>query len=404
MLNRLLNQRYSKERDLGSGTYGTVFQAEDKESGTRVAIKRIKPQERDGSVDFSALREIRLMQELRHPHILHLRDVFVHESAIHLVLELLATDLEQLVQNRSLQLNAGDIKSLVQMSLQGLEFCHRHWILHRDLKPANIMLSEGGQVKIMDFGLARSYGTHEPMSPEAMTLWYKAPELLFGAREYGSAVDIWSMGASSSSSPHLRFSHLSPICPPGVPEPAPTVNWEVRSSDLVRTVSILTMRGPASLLHASGCIFAELWWAPHQTPAAIFPGAHNEIDQLSKIFKFLGTPTPESWPGVDQLLGFVEFQECNPASWDQLLPPEVFVPFSRRVQPSPCASRDSPRSAQFRQISTLRPLPSCLACCSLTRTKDSILLRPLPMHTSRHSLSRQRHLNYRYSRVGVHDT
>lgn len=122
-----------------------------------------------------------------------------------------------------------------------MQFCHSRRILHRDLKPQNLLINRNGELKIADFGLARAFCVPlRPYTHEVVTLWYRAPEILLGSQSYSTPVDIWSVG----------------------------------------------------------CIFAELL-----TKRPLFPG-DSEIDQIYKIFRVLGTPNDDIWPGVTQLQDF----------------------------------------------------------------------------------------------------
>ena len=78
--------------------------------------------------------------------------------------------------------------------LQGVSYLHSVWVLHRDLKPNNIFISAEGKVAIGDFGLAKLYANGKPLSPQAITIFYRPPEMLMGAQHYGPAVDVWSVG------------------------------------------------------------------------------------------------------------------------------------------------------------------------------------------------------------------
>ncbi|KAF6729775.1 Cyclin-dependent kinase 7 [Oryzias melastigma] len=155
-------KRYEKLDFLGEGQFATVYKARDKLTDTIVAIKKIKvghrTEAKDG-INRTALREIKLLQELHHPNIIGLLDAFGHKSNISLVFDFMETDLEVIIKDTSLVLTPANIKAYILMTLQGLEYMHHHWILHRDLKPNNLLLDGSGVLKLADFGLAKAFGS-----------------------------------------------------------------------------------------------------------------------------------------------------------------------------------------------------------------------------------------------------
>ena len=79
--------------------------------------------------------------------------------------------------------------------LRGLSYCHSRNILHRDLKPQNLLINKSGELKLADFGLARAFGIPvRCYSAEVVTLWYRPPDVLFGAKLYTTSIDMWSAG------------------------------------------------------------------------------------------------------------------------------------------------------------------------------------------------------------------
>ncbi|TPX48620.1 hypothetical protein SeMB42_g02928 [Synchytrium endobioticum] len=188
---------YLKEAQIGSGTYAYVFKGKVKVTGQDIAIKKIKLGHFKDGVSISAIREVKALQELRHPNIIELVDVYMHKGNLHLILEFLQCDLEMVIKDTSLTFKSEDVKSWMRMIMRGLHYCHINNLLHRDMKPNNLLISQtDGQLKLADFGLTREFGEYHnrPMSPQAVTRWYKPPELLLSATSYGTAVDIWSCG------------------------------------------------------------------------------------------------------------------------------------------------------------------------------------------------------------------
>lgn len=147
-------------------------------------------------------------------------------------------DLKGILEDMPEPFLSSEIKQLLLQLTSGIVYLHDNWILHRDLKTSNLLLNNRGQLKIADFGMARYVGDPVPkLTSLVVTLWYRAPELLLGAKAYGAPVDMWSVG----------------------------------------------------------CIFGEL-----VTREPLLQGK-NEVDQLSKIFELCGVPTEDSWPGFRKL-------------------------------------------------------------------------------------------------------
>ena len=198
--------------------------------------------------DLSAIREIKILREINHPHIIRVYDVFSEkQKRMCLLMEYIPYDLRVLIENKSFLFTELDAVEIVFQMLKALNFLHTKAILHRDVKPSNILLTETGEAKLIDFGLARTFdGKNDPLTKNVCTRWYRSPEILYGAQYYGTKVDIWALG----------------------------------------------------------CVFAELVLGK-----PLFMGS-SEIDQLSKIFGVRGFPDMKSWPEVRKLPLYFEFEDC----------------------------------------------------------------------------------------------
>ena len=225
---------------IGEGTYGVVYKARVRSTGEILALKHIRLEQEEEGVPSTAIREISLLKELRHENIVKLVDVVHLEKKLYLVFEYLDLDLKKHMDSSPhISNDRMVIKGYVYQMCAGIAFCHSHRVLHRDLKPQNLLIdTETNSLKLADFGLARAFAIPlRAYTHEVVTLWYRAPEILLGAKQYSTPVDVWSIG----------------------------------------------------------CIFAEMI---NQSP--LFPG-DSEIDQLFKIFRGLGTPDDSVWPEVSQL-------------------------------------------------------------------------------------------------------
>lgn len=227
---------------VGEGTYGKVYKAENVHTGKLFALKKLRlEQERDG-FPITSIREIKLLQELNHGNISLIEEIMVTEkNAISMVFKYSDNDLSGLLLDPSIKLTHANLKHLSKQLFVGLQYLHQQQVIHRDIKGSNLLIDNWGNLKITDFGLAKKIDStsQQTMSNtnRVITLWYRPPELLLGATDYKYEVDCWGCG----------------------------------------------------------CLLLELFHG-----SAIFPGA-NELDQFTKIVQILGTPTVTDWPKMFEM-------------------------------------------------------------------------------------------------------
>lgn len=252
-------EKFQKVDKVGEGTYGIVYKAKDLTTGRIVALKKIRLEGDDEGVPSTAMREISLLKELSsHPNVVLLHEVIHQPNKLYLVFEFVEQDLKKCMEKMPHRLDTMQVKSYLYQLLAGVAFCHANRVLHRDLKPQNLLIDQYGNLKLADFGLARAFGIPiRSYTHEVITLWYRAPEILLGAKHYSTPVDSWSIG----------------------------------------------------------CIFAEMI---NKQP--LFPG-DSEIDELFRIFRIMGTPDEASWPGVTELPDYkTSFPKWRPQSLHKVVP------------------------------------------------------------------------------------
>ncbi|XP_033734898.1 cyclin-dependent kinase-like 1 isoform X3 [Pecten maximus] len=188
-------EKYEKLTKIGEGSYGVVFKCRNKESGMTVAIKRFVESEEDPLIKKIAMREIRMLKQLKHPNLVNLIEVFRRKKRLHLVFEYVDHTVLHELERSPRGVNEDLVKKIVSQTLEAVNFCHIRNCIHRDVKPENILLSIENKVKLCDFGFARVLtGPSDEYTDYVATRWYRAPELLVGDPKYGPPVDVWAIG------------------------------------------------------------------------------------------------------------------------------------------------------------------------------------------------------------------
>ncbi|KAM0671203.1 cyclin-dependent protein kinase [Ordospora colligata] len=175
---------------IGSGTYGDVYEAFNAETRERVALKRIRLNEREG-MPGTALREISILKRLDHTNIIRLITIIHTDTLLTMVFPYIEYELKNYIL---IHQNADRMNLIAQLAC-GIDYLHKMNVIHRDIKPQNILVTHDGVLKIADFGLSRNMEVRvPPYSSEVVTLWYRSPELLVGNTSYRFYIDIWSLG------------------------------------------------------------------------------------------------------------------------------------------------------------------------------------------------------------------
>lgn len=185
---------------VGEGAYGIVCSAIHKPLNQKVAIKKIEPFERS-MLCLRTLRELKLLKHFNHENIISILAIqrpvsYEFFNEIYLIQELMETDLHRVI--RTQKLTDDHIQYFIYQTLRALKAMHLANVLHRDLKPSNLLLNSNCDLKVCDFGLARSIASSEDnfgyMTEYVATRWYRAPEIMLTFQEYTTAIDVWSVG------------------------------------------------------------------------------------------------------------------------------------------------------------------------------------------------------------------
>ncbi|KAJ6613412.1 kinase-like domain-containing protein [Mycena sp. CBHHK59/15] len=201
--NRTRSELYAIVSQVGEGTFGKVYKAQNTVTKLHVALKRIRMESEKEGFPVTAMREIKLLQSLRHENVVRLYEMMVSNGSVYMVFEYMDHDLTGILSQTQFSFTDAHLKSLSHQMLAGLAYLHHKGVIHRDIKGSNILINNRGELKLGDFGLARFYQKRRrtDYTNRVITLWYRPPELLFGATVYGPEVDMWSAGDSTYSKP-----------------------------------------------------------------------------------------------------------------------------------------------------------------------------------------------------------
>ncbi|XP_061366092.1 cyclin-dependent kinase F-4-like isoform X2 [Gastrolobium bilobum] len=186
-------ERYKLIKEVGDGTFGSVWRAINKQTGEVVAIKKMKKKYYSWE-ECVNLREVKSLRKMNHPNIVKLKEVIRESDILYFVFEYMECNLYQLMKDREKLFSEGEVRNWCFQVFQGLAYMHQRGYFHRDLKPENLLVTKD-IIKIADFGLAREISSQPPYTEYVSTRWYRAPEVLLQSYLYSSKVDMWAMGA-----------------------------------------------------------------------------------------------------------------------------------------------------------------------------------------------------------------
>ncbi|KAG9139996.1 hypothetical protein Leryth_010513 [Lithospermum erythrorhizon] len=271
-------ERYTIIKEVGNGTFGSVWRALNKQTGEVVAIKKMKKKYYSWE-ECVNLREVKSLRKMNHSNIVKLKEEI---------------NLYELMKEKGKPFSEVEVRNWCYQVLQGLSYMHQRGYFHRDLKPENLLVSKD-VIKIADFGLAREIDSKPPYTEYVSTRWYRAPEVLLQSPIYNAAVDMWAMGAIMAELFSLR-----PLFPEYLIDVLSCVqNLRFHSSTLH-----LKPDGLQSLV----CLLLPLLAKSCLPLRDQFVRISCEADEVYKICSVLGTPSRAEWGEGLELASAINYQ------------------------------------------------------------------------------------------------
>merc|ERR1719284_2126960 len=194
-LSEVRMNKYDVQGVVGEGAYGVVLKCKNKDTNEIVAIKKFKESEEDEVVRKTTLREVKILRIMRHENIVQLKEAFRRKGKLYLVFEFVEKSMLDILEANPNGVDTETVRLLTCQLARAIEYCHRHDVIHRDIKPENLLINPADNaLRLCDFGFARSVQGDALLTDYVATRWYRAPELLLGATQYGKDVDIWAAG------------------------------------------------------------------------------------------------------------------------------------------------------------------------------------------------------------------
>ncbi|KAL0359661.1 UNVERIFIED_CONTAM: SNF1-related protein kinase catalytic subunit alpha KIN10 [Sesamum angustifolium] len=186
--------RYKVGKTLGFGLSGKVKLAVHNLTGLKVAIKIFDVRSIANVEAEKVRREINIMKQLFHPHIVRLFEVIDTPSYVYVVMEYMSSGELFYYLTEKGKLHEDEARRFFQQIISGVEYCHQHLVVHRDLKPENLLLDSEHNIKIADFSLGNTMRDGHFLKTCCGSPNYAAPELICGKIYAGPEVDVWSCG------------------------------------------------------------------------------------------------------------------------------------------------------------------------------------------------------------------